>query len=205
MRVSAEGFEAAWTSVLGVTVDAVGPAPAELPVNVRPVPATAGILALGRDAGRWALLHPAARDRPRTGDEHLVQREGNPLFRVRYAHARARAAARNAADLGFAAVPGPLTESAEQDLIAALADHPRVLAAAADHRAPDRLARHLVTVADAALPFLPTVLPRGGEKPWPPTVPGSRSPKPSGRCWPAAWPSSASTHPTTSERAPKTP
>ncbi|CAM5508001.1 hypothetical protein STENM36S_00108 [Streptomyces tendae] len=98
VRVSAEGFEAAWTSVLGVTVDAVGPAPAELPVNVRPVPATAGILALGRDAGRWALLHPAARDRPRTGDEHLVQREGNPLFRVRYAHARARAAARNAAD-----------------------------------------------------------------------------------------------------------
>ncbi|CAM5314142.1 arginine--tRNA ligase OS=Streptomyces tendae OX=1932 GN=GUR47_14120 PE=4 SV=1 [Streptomyces tendae] len=165
VRVSAEGFEAAWTSVLGVTVDAVGPAPAELPVNVRPVPATAGILALGRDAGRWALLHPAARDRPRTGDEHLVQREGNPLFRVRYAHARARAAARNAADLGFAAVPGPLTESAEQDLIAALADHPRVLATAADHRAPDRLARHLVSVADAAQPFLPTVLPRGGEKP----------------------------------------
>ncbi|NEC37457.1 DALR anticodon-binding domain-containing protein, partial [Streptomyces rubrogriseus] len=29
----------------------------------------------------------------------------------------------------------------------------------------DRLARHLVAVADAALPFLPTVLPRGGEKP----------------------------------------
>ncbi|GAA4592542.1 hypothetical protein GCM10023177_32050 [Streptomyces violaceoruber] len=27
------------------------------------------------------------------------------------------------------------------------------------------VARHLVTVADAALPFLPTVLPRGGEKP----------------------------------------
>lgn len=186
VRVTAEGVEPAWTSVLGVAVDAVDavgsapaerpinvrpapgpvPAPAELPVNVRPVPvpapASAELLALGRDAGRWALLYPAAHDRPRGGGEHLVQREGNPLFRVRYAHARARAATRNAADLGFTAAPGPV---GERELLAALADHPRVLAAAADHRAPDRLARHLVAVADAALPFLPTVLPRGGEKP----------------------------------------
>ncbi|WP_345962362.1 ArgS-related anticodon-binding protein NrtL [Streptomyces sp. BRB040] len=180
VRVTAEGFEDVWTSALGVTVDAVGHAPAELPVNVRPVPAHGSDdpLSLGRDAGRWALLHPAAHDRPRTGDEHLVQRESNPLFRVRYAHARARAATRNAADLGFTAEPGPVTGSdtgtltgtapladVEQALLAALADHPRVLAAAADHRAPDRLARHLVAVAEAALPFLLTVLPRGGEKP----------------------------------------
>ncbi|MFH8527689.1 ArgS-related anticodon-binding protein NrtL [Streptomyces tendae] len=186
VRVTAEGVEPAWTSVLGVAVDAVGRAPAELPVNVRPVPgpASAQLLALGRDAGRWALLHPAPHDRPRADDQHLVQRESNPLFRVRYAHARARAATRNAADLGFTADPGPvpvtgsdtgtpngtatvtapLADAAPQ-LLAALGDHPRVLAAAADHRAPDRLARHLVTVADAALPFLPTVLPRGGEKP----------------------------------------
>ncbi len=156
-----------WTAVLGVRVDAAGPAPtpapAELTVGVRPVPAPADPLPLGRDAARWALLHPAAHDRPRTGDEHLVQRESNPLFRVRYAHARTRALARNAADLGFAAAPGPVDGA--QDLLAVLADHPRVLAAAAAHRAPDRLARHLVTVADAALPFLPTVLPRGAEKP----------------------------------------
>ncbi|MEQ6021043.1 DALR anticodon-binding domain-containing protein [Streptomyces salinarius] len=207
VRVTAEGFEDVWTSVLGVTVDAVGYAPAELPVNVRPVPVpaseTADVMSLGRDAGRWALLHPAAHDRPRTSDEHLVQRESNPLFRVRYAHARARAATRNAADLGFTADPGPVTctgsggsgtptvtgsapgtptapltgtapgtptaltplADAAPALLAALADHPRVLAAAAEHRAPDRLARHLVAVADAALPFLLTVLPRGGEKP----------------------------------------
>ncbi|CAL9454550.1 ArgS-related anticodon-binding protein NrtL [Streptomyces sp. enrichment culture] len=219
VRVTAEGFEGVWTSVLGVTVDAVGHAPAELPVNVRPVPVpaseTADLMSLGRDAGRWALLHPAPHDRPRTGDEHLVQRESNPLFRVRYAHARARAATRNAADLGFTADPGPVTGSggsgtptasvtgsdsgtptasvtgsdsgtptapvtgsapgtptvttpladAAPALLATLADHPRVLAAAAEHRAPDRLARHLVAVADAALPFLLTVLPRGGEKP----------------------------------------
>ncbi|MCG0066411.1 hypothetical protein L0F81_24525, partial [Streptomyces tricolor] len=46
-----------------------------------------------------------------------------------------------------------------------LADHPRILAGAATHRAPDRLARHLVTVADAVLPLLPSVLPVGEEKP----------------------------------------
>uniref|UniRef100_UPI0022771B0E DALR anticodon-binding domain-containing protein n=1 Tax=Streptomyces cellulosae TaxID=1968 RepID=UPI0022771B0E len=50
-------------------------------------------------------------------------------------------------------------------LLTPLADHPRILTAAAAHRAPDRLARHLVTVADAVLPFLGTVLPRGEEKP----------------------------------------
>ncbi|MFH9417185.1 ArgS-related anticodon-binding protein NrtL [Streptomyces rochei] len=164
VRVTAEGFDREWTAALGVRVDGVGPARASLPVTVRPVPAPADPLPLGRDAARWALLHPAAHDRPRIGDEHLAQREGNPLFRVRYAHARSRALTRNAADLGFAAEPGPVPD-APQDLLAALGDHPRVLAAAAAHRAPDRIARHLVAVADAALPFLPAVLPRGGEKP----------------------------------------
>ncbi|MGW8635403.1 ArgS-related anticodon-binding protein NrtL [Streptomyces sp. NPDC055793] len=154
-----------WTAVLGVRVDSEGPAPDESAVRVRPVPAPGDPLPLGRDAGRWALLHPAAHDRLRIGDEHLVQRESNPLFRVRYAHARTRALARNAADLGFAAEPGPVEHPDTHGMYALLADHPRVLAAAAAHHAPDRLARHLVTVADAVLPFLPTVLPRGGEKP----------------------------------------
>ncbi|MFD0251378.1 ArgS-related anticodon-binding protein NrtL [Streptomyces sp. NPDC127113] len=154
-----------WTAVLGVRVEAEGAVPDELTVQVKPVPALGDPLPLGRDAGRWALLHPAAHDRPRIGDEHLVQRESNPLFRVRYAHARTRALARNAADLGFAAEPGPVEHPDAHGIHALLADHPRVLAAAAAHHAPDRLARHLVTVADAVLPFLPAVLPRGGEKP----------------------------------------
>lgn len=169
--VSAAPPPAEWITVLGVhlgtdtdtdtdTDAGAYTRPAE---EVRPVPAPGDVLALGRDAGRWALLHPAAHDRPRTGGEHLAQRESNPLFRVRYAHARTRALARNAADLGFAAEPGPLDDA--HGIHVLLADHPRVLAAAAAHRAPDRLARHLVTVADAVLPFLPAVLPRGGEKP----------------------------------------
>ncbi|MFF4018295.1 ArgS-related anticodon-binding protein NrtL [Streptomyces sp. NPDC001843] len=132
------------------------------PVNLRPVPAPEDPAPLGPDAAQWALLHPAAHDRPRITADHLVQREGNPLFRVRYAHARTRALTRNAARLGFTAEPGAV---GNPELVGALADHPRILAAAAIHRAPDRLARHLVTVADAALPFLLTVLPRGDEKP----------------------------------------
>ncbi|MFE7856512.1 ArgS-related anticodon-binding protein NrtL, partial [Streptomyces sp. NPDC057403] len=76
------------------------------PVNLRPVPAPEDPAPLGPDAARWALLYPAAHDRPRITADHLVQRESNPLFRVRYAHARTRALGRNAASLGFAAEPG---------------------------------------------------------------------------------------------------
>ncbi|WP_445526295.1 ArgS-related anticodon-binding protein NrtL [Streptomyces cyslabdanicus] len=246
--VCAGPVPADWERVLGVHVDAPGHVDASgedtphglrapVRVRVRPVPAPADPLPLGRDAARWALLHPAGHDRPRIGhdrprigdgqdeygghdgpgghderctpgghdgpdghderctpgghderctpgghdgpdghderctpgrhdalDRHLVQRESNPLFRVRYAHARTRALGRNAADLGFGAEAGPV-DVAPPELLTLLADHPRVLARAADHRAPDVLARHLVSVADAVLPFLATVLPRGEEKP----------------------------------------
>ncbi|MEW2509449.1 ArgS-related anticodon-binding protein NrtL [Streptomyces sp. NPDC046870] len=225
------------------------------PVNLRPVPAPEDPAPLGPDAARWALLHPAPHDRPRITADHLIQRESNPLFRVRYAHARIRALSRNAARLGFFAEPGPVglgdrcgagpsgirapgaarppgvsaqaavdyfgtsadaggrsllgtlahadaaplthpantgagplappapptladpvplgprasnplvAEGVPTPLLTPLAAHPRVLAVAATRRAPDRLARHLVTVADAVLPLLPCVLPVGEEKP----------------------------------------
>ncbi|MGW1943643.1 ArgS-related anticodon-binding protein NrtL [Streptomyces sp. NPDC001940] len=80
--------------------------------NLRPVPAPCDPAVLGRDASRWALLLPAAHDRPRIDDEHLAQREGNPLFRVRYAHARTKALTRNAAALGFTAEPGDVRDQA---------------------------------------------------------------------------------------------
>ncbi|MFK0167509.1 ArgS-related anticodon-binding protein NrtL [Streptomyces sp. NPDC090306] len=160
----------AWSGVLGVRVDDVGPAAG--PPGVSPVPAPGDPVPLGRDAGRWALLRPPAHDVPRLGPEHLAQREANTLFRVRYAHARVRAATRNAADLGFTAHPADLPADTPAPAAAAaaatvtlLADHPRVLAGAAAHRAPDRLARQLVSVADAVTAFLPAVLPVGGEKP----------------------------------------
>ncbi|MFJ8952469.1 ArgS-related anticodon-binding protein NrtL [Streptomyces sp. NPDC102381] len=158
-----------WVDVLGVHVDASGSDPVD--VNVRPVPAPADPLPLGRDAARWALLHPAAHDRPRVGDdehEHLAQRESNPLFRVRYAHARTHALTHNAADLGFTGAADPTGQDVpgHEDLVVALADHPRILRAAAAQHAPDRLARHLVGVADTFMASLcPAVLPQGEEKP----------------------------------------
>ncbi|MFZ4204443.1 ArgS-related anticodon-binding protein NrtL [Streptomyces griseoincarnatus] len=209
--------EDAWVRILGVPSDIPSDIPAGTGTGtgtgtdapLRPVPAPADPTPLGRDAARWALLHPAPHDRPHIGDsrseQHLAQRETNPLFRVRYAHARTRALLRNAADLGFTPEPGPLTPEDDgpltpepgsltpegdgpltaegdgpltpegdgpltadrdaQGLLPLLADHPRVLAATAAHRAPDRLARHLVAVADALAPLLPSVLPLGDEKP----------------------------------------
>ncbi|MDX3528450.1 DALR anticodon-binding domain-containing protein [Streptomyces sp. ID05-39B] len=163
-------------------------------VNLRPAAAPEDPAFLGPDAARWALLHPAPHDRPRITADHLVQRESNPLFRIRYAHARTRAVSRNAADLGFTTT-GPETDVEAADtpditntpdtpeapdapdtpgapqLLALLADHPRVLATAvalphADAQAaPSRLTRHLLALADATLVLLPAVLPRGDEKP----------------------------------------
>ncbi|MFE9837378.1 ArgS-related anticodon-binding protein NrtL [Streptomyces sp. NPDC005551] len=136
------------------------------PVDLRPVPAPEDPTPLGPDAARWALLHPAAHDRPRVTADHLVQRAANPLFRVRYAHARTRALTRNAAHLGFTGVPGdPQAPDTAAALLRALADHPPALRAAATQYAPDRLARHLVVVADGVLGFQHTVLPLGDEKP----------------------------------------
>ncbi|WP_432033580.1 ArgS-related anticodon-binding protein NrtL [Streptomyces antibioticus] len=143
-------------------------------LDVRPVPAPRDPApqdptSLGTDAARWALLHPTPSDRPRITADHLVQREGNPLFRVRYAHARTRAVVRNAADLGFTPEPG--AAEPRTPLLPLLTDYPRILTTAAPPTRPDaiaapaRLARHLVAVADAVLDLLPATLPRGDEKP----------------------------------------
>ncbi|MFF3583075.1 ArgS-related anticodon-binding protein NrtL [Streptomyces mirabilis] len=135
--------------------------------TLRPTPAPEDPTPLGPDAARWALLHPASHDRPRISADHLLQRESNPLFRIRYAHARTRALTRNAAALGCTGDPGDVPEDVPggDELVGALAGYPAVLTQAALHRAPDRLARHLVTTADALLAFQHTVLPLGDEKP----------------------------------------
>ncbi|MGW1504765.1 ArgS-related anticodon-binding protein NrtL [Streptomyces mirabilis] len=135
--------------------------------TLRPTPAPEDPTPLGPDAARWALLHPASHDRPRISADHLLQRESNPLFRVRYAHARTRALTRNAAALGCTGDPGDVPEDVPDgdELVGVLAGYPAVLTQAALHRAPDRLARHLVTTADALLAFQHTVLPLGDEKP----------------------------------------
>ncbi|MFD5204697.1 ArgS-related anticodon-binding protein NrtL [Streptomyces sp. NPDC058375] len=115
VRVScAEPSDPDWAR-LGVTVDAHGTPPVPL-TEVRPVPAGATaeelLERLGPDAARWGLLRAAGHDRAVLGRELLVQGEANPLFRVRYAHARARALTRGAARLGFTAEPAEPAEPA---------------------------------------------------------------------------------------------
>ncbi|MFP3987891.1 DALR anticodon-binding domain-containing protein [Streptomyces sp. E11-3] len=132
---------------------------------VAPVPASEGdvLRRFGRDAVVWAALSGATQERPRFGPGLLVQDESNPLFRVRYAHARTRALLRNADDLGFGAEAAEIPDG--DALLDALAQYPATLEAAAHHRAPDRLARQLVLIADAVLAYQHTVLPLGDEKP----------------------------------------
>ncbi|WP_435058607.1 ArgS-related anticodon-binding protein NrtL [Streptomyces sp. bgisy060] len=118
---------------------------------------------LGVDAARWGLLRAAPGDRPLDGPPLLVQHERNALFRVRYAHARVRRLLVNGER--FRLAPSYETDVHAPELFGVLGDHPVVLLAAARHRAPDRVARHLEAVADALLAFQHTVLPFGDEKP----------------------------------------
>ncbi|MFB7587377.1 ArgS-related anticodon-binding protein NrtL [Streptomyces sp. NPDC056169] len=121
---------------------------------------------LGRDAARWALLRAAPHDRPLDGTPFLAQHERNSLFRVRYAYSRVRRLLVNGEQLGVSPVAEvPVDAPGGPELLSVLGDHPVVLLAAARHRAPDRLARHLEAAADALLAFQHTVLPLGDEKP----------------------------------------
>ncbi|MFI5616270.1 ArgS-related anticodon-binding protein NrtL [Streptomyces sp. NPDC051567] len=119
----------------------------------------------GWDAVVWAVLSVPGRETPEFRPALLVQDESSDLFRVRYALTRARALTRNAARLGFHGEPGDPAGGVAEPLLRALADHPLVLEAAAHHRAPERLARHLVALADALLDFQYHVLPQGDGKP----------------------------------------
>ncbi|MFE7180584.1 ArgS-related anticodon-binding protein NrtL [Streptomyces erythrochromogenes] len=118
----------------------------------------------GADAASWAMLATPARETPSFSDAQLlVQGEAGEFFRVRYAHSRSRALVRNAEQLGFRPEVGDVDDAPA--LLRLLADHPLVLEAAAHHRAPERLTRHLVELADALLDFQYRVLPQGDEKP----------------------------------------
>jgi arginyl-tRNA synthetase len=113
---AAEVRAAAWTAAVVRLLRAQGadaslaPGGAET-VRVVPAPAAYDAGALGPDASLWALLRPAAHDRPHPEPSALLaQRETNPLFTVRYAHARARAALRESHAFGL--TPGDLATCA---------------------------------------------------------------------------------------------
>ncbi|CAM5730040.1 hypothetical protein SMICM304S_03130 [Streptomyces microflavus] len=185
VRISCDEAGGPEWSRLGVTVDAYGTPPVPLP-RIRPVPAgaTAGELLerLGADAVRWGLLRPAGHDRAPLGDDLLVQGEANPLFRVRYAHARARALTRGAAALGFTSEPGESLEPVAHegaDLAAsegaAYATHAEPApyeSAYAAHKGAEPLAHA------AATPSPPPEPPPAPSSIFSPTTPASSSPQP---------------------------
>ncbi|WP_092196278.1 arginine--tRNA ligase [Blastococcus tunisiensis] len=129
--------------------------------------------AVGIDAARYALAR-ASVDQQIDIDADLWSRRtnDNPVFYVQYAHARISSVLRNAADLGLAlgeAADVDVTQLAherESDLLRAIGEFPRVLTAAAELRAPHRVARYLEELAGTYHRFYDScrVLPRGDEE-----------------------------------------
>ena len=126
--------------------------------------------AVGVDAARYTLARYPA-DSPMTMDIALVTRHtnDNPVFYVQYAHARIASLLRNAAELGVGRGddfdPALLAHDREGDLLGALGEFPRVVAAAAELREPHRVARYLEHLAGTYHRFYDVcrVLPMGDE------------------------------------------
>jgi arginyl-tRNA synthetase len=132
--------------------------------------------AIGVDAARYALARYTS-DTTIDIDLELwtKQSSDNPVYYVQYAHARLSAILRNAADLGLAPAgrdgalgfdPSLLAHQKEGDLLRALAEFPRVVAAAAQLREPHRVARYLEETASTFHRFYDAcrVLPMGDEE-----------------------------------------
>ena len=113
-----------------------------------------GMRLIGTDALRYALVRWSM-DSPIDIDVELwaARTNDNPVFYVQYAHARLASLGRNARELGVSLPPpaeidyGLLSHEREGDLLRALGEFPRVAAAAAELRAPHRVARYLEELA----------------------------------------------------------
>jgi arginyl-tRNA synthetase len=135
--------------------------------------------AIGVDAARYALGRSSV-DQQLDIDIDLWTRRtnDNPVYYVQYAHARSSSVLRNAAALGLSlgdaaeVDTGLLAHERESDLLRAIGDFPRVLASAAELRAPHRVARYLEELAGTYHRFYDVcrVLPRGDEEPTPLTT-----------------------------------
>jgi arginyl-tRNA synthetase len=129
--------------------------------------------AIGADAARYALAR-ASIDQQIDLDLDLWSRQtsDNPVFYVQYAHARIASVLRNAADLGLSLGDAAgvdvaqLAHQREGDLLRAVGEFPQVVAAAAELRAPHRVARYLEELAGTYHRFYDScrVLPRGEEE-----------------------------------------
>jgi arginyl-tRNA synthetase len=132
-----------------------------------------GLQLVGADALRYALVRWSM-DSPIDIDVDLwaSRTADNPVFYVQYAHARLASLGRNAAEMGVA-LPDPagldyglLGHEREGDLLRALGEFPRVVAGAAELRAPHRVARYLEELAGTYHRFYDAcrVLPMGDEE-----------------------------------------
>jgi arginyl-tRNA synthetase len=135
--------------------------------------------AVGADAARYALAR-ASVDQQIDLDLDLWSRQtnDNPVFYVQYAHARIASLLRGAQDLGLAlgeagdVDTAALSHPREGDLLRAIGEFPRVVASAAELRAPHRVARYLEELAGTYHRFYDScrVLPRGDEEATPLTT-----------------------------------
>ncbi len=130
---------------------------------------------VGVDAARYSLVR-ASTDSTLDLDIEVITRQtnDNPVFYVQYAHARIASLLRHAAELGIGRDredfdPGLLGSEREGDLLRALGEFPRVVASAAELRAPHRVARYLEELAGVYHRFYDAcrVLPQGDESPTP--------------------------------------
>lgn len=129
---------------------------------------------IGVDALRYSLARYPA-DSPLTLDVAEITRASNdnPVYYVQYAHARTAAMVRNATDLGMSVPEGDgfdasqLSHERDGELLRALAEFPRVVAAAAELREPHRIARYLEDTASVFNKWYDTkecrMLPQGDE------------------------------------------
>ncbi len=127
--------------------------------------------AVGVDAARYSLVRSSI-DSTLELDLDLLasnQRE-NPVYYVQYVSARTASVERNAASVGLHLDAGAdvslLTHEAEGDLLRALGEFPRVVASAAELRAPHRVARYLEELAGTYHRFYDKchILPKGDEE-----------------------------------------
>jgi arginyl-tRNA synthetase len=135
--------------------------------------------AIGADAARYALARASVDQQIDLDlDQWTRKTNDNPVFYVQYAHARIASLLRGAADLGIHLGDAADVDTAllahqrEGDLLRALGEFPRVIASAAELRAPHRVARYLEELAGTYHRFYDScrVLPRGDEEATPVTT-----------------------------------
>ena len=144
LRMTADGRSALVAEVLAGDDEPAGAAAVEAAADLLVRTAPAGLVAeVGADAARYSLVRGRA-----IGVHHAGRRTvDNPLFRIQYAHARATALIRNAAQLGVEVGTDlrPLADPREGELVCVIDHFPAVVATGE----PLRVARHLEALADA--------------------------------------------------------